>query len=465
MQKIVVLDVVGLTNTLIGEHTPFLAKWTAAAKGTVVHPVLPAVTCTAQATYLTGKTPEEHGIVANGWYFRDEDEVKLWRQSNKLIQAPKIWDVAKAADPSFTVANMGWWYNMNTTADYTLTPRPQYLADGRKLPDCYTQPADLRDKLQEKLGTFPLFNYWGPKTSIKSSKWIADASKFTDDLYDPTLTLIYLPHLDYNLQRLGPSNPRIAKDLQEIDTICADLIQFYEAKGAQVIILSEYGISDVDHPVHLNRVLREHGYIAVREERGTELLDTAVSKAFAVADHQVAHIYVEDKSKIQEVKQLLEQVPGVQEVLAGEERNKYNLAHERCGELVAIADKNSWFTYYFWLDDNKAPDYARMVDIHKKPGFDPVEMFADPDIKLLMPLVAGKLLKKKLGFRMVLDIIPLKAELIKGSHGRLPEDKSEWPVLYIKQQAQLPKEVQATDVFSIILSHLMPVEQKHKQQA
>jgi len=464
MQKTVVLDVVGLTNSLIGEHTPFLAKWTAEAKSAVVHPVVPAVTCTAHATYLTGKWPEEHGIVANGWYFRDEDEVKLWRQSNKLIQAPKIWDVAKAADPNFTVANMGWWYNMNTTADYTLTPRPQYLADGRKMPDCYTQPADLRDKLQEKLGTFPLFNYWGPKTSIKSSKWIADASKITDDLYDPTLTLIYLPHLDYNLQRLGPSNPRIAKDLQEIDTVCADLIQFYEAKGAQVIILSEYGISDVNHPVHLNRVLREHGYIAVREERDTELLDTAMSKAFAVADHQIAHIYVEDKSDIQEVKHLLEQVPGVQEVLAGDERNKYNLAHERCGELVAIADKNSWFTYYFWLDDNKAPDYARMVDIHKKPGFDPVEIFTDPDIKFLMPLVAGKLLRKKLGFRMVLDIIPLNAELIKGSHGRLPEDKSEWPVLYTKRPAQLQMEVQATDVFSIILSHLQLQQKTEKQQ-
>lgn len=454
MQKTVVLDIVGLTQSLLGKKTPFLAKWAADAQKAAVHPVFPAVTCTAHATYLTGKWPEEHGIVANGWYFRDEDEVKLWRQSNKLILAPKIWEVAKAADPNFTVANMGWWYNMNTTADYTLTPRPQYLADGRKMPDCYTQPASLRDTLQAKLGTFPLFNYWGPKTSIKSSKWIADASKITDDLYNPTLTLIYLPHLDYNLQRFGPSDPRIAKDLQEIDTVAGDLIKFYEAKGAQVIVLSEYGITDVNQPVHLNRVLRKHGYIAVREERGTELLDTAMSKAFAVADHQVAHVYIENPADIAAVQKLLQQVPGVQEVLAGDERDKYKVAHERCGELVVIADQKSWFTYYFWLDDHRAPDYARMVDIHKKPGFDPVEMFADPEIKFLLPKVAGKVLKKKLGFRMVMDIIPLDATLIKGSHGRTPEDKSEWPVLLTKSKQHLPQELQAVDVFDIILSHL-----------
>ena len=465
MQKTVVLNIVGLTKSLIGKHTPFLRQWAADAQQASIQPVLPAVTCSAQSTYLTGKWPEEHGIVGNGWYFRDEDEVKLWRQSNKLVQAPKVWEVAKAADPGFTVANMGWWYNMNTSADYTLTPRPQYLADGRKLPDCYTQPADLRDKLQAELGTFPLFNYWGPKTSIKSSKWIADASKIVDDKYDPTLTLIYLPHLDYNLQRLGPSDPRIAKDLQEIDAVAGDLISFYEDKGAQVMVLSEYGISDVSQPVHINRVLRESGYINVRVERGTELLDTSTSRAFAVADHQVAHVYVKDPSEIAAVKELLQEVEGIEEVLEGAERDKYKLAHDRCGELVAVASESAWFTYYFWLDDRKAPDYARMVDIHKKPGYDPVEMFIDPKIKFPIPLVAGKLLRKKMGFRTVMDIIPLDATLIKGSHGRIPEDKKEWPVLLTKHQKPLPQELQAVEVFQQILSHLQVLLPEEKNAA
>ncbi|MBJ6119143.1 alkaline phosphatase family protein [Pontibacter sp. BT310] len=455
MRKTVVLNVVGLSGSLIGEHTPFLKRWSDQGQQATIQPAMPAVTCSAQATYMTGKWPEEHGIVGNGWYFKDECEIKFWRQSNKLIQAPKIWDVAKAMDPSFTVSNMCWWYNMYSSADYSLTPRPQYLADGRKLPDCYTQPAELRDTLQAKLGTFPLFNYWGPATSIKSSQWIADASKITDDLYDPTLTLIYMPHLDYNLQRFGPSDPRIAKDLREIDTVCEDLISFYEAKGAQVMVVSEYGISDVSQPVHLNRVLREKGYIAVRDERGTELLDAGISKAFAVTDHQVAHIYVNDPKDLEAVKKLISGVPGVQEVLAGDGRDKYKMAHERCGDLVAIADKGAWFTYYFWLDDAKAPDYARMVDIHKKPGFDPVEMFINPTIKFPKALLGTKLLKKKLGFRTVMDVIPLDATLIKGSHGRVPEDKGEWPVLLTKQKELLPqKELQATDVFEVILQHL-----------
>lgn len=466
MQKTVVINVVGLTQSLIGNHTPFLTKWSAqAAKGAVIHPVLPAVTCSVQATYLTGKTPKEHGIVGNGWYFRDECEVKFWRQSNKLIQAQKMWEVAKAADPAFTCANMCWWYNMYSTADYSLTPRPQYLADGRKLPDCYTQPASLRDTLQEKLGTFPLFSYWGPKTSIKSSKWIADASKITDDLYDPTLTLIYLPHLDYNLQRLGPGDSRIATDLAEIDKVCADLVGFYESRGANVIILSEYGISEVSQPVHLNRMLRAHNLIALREERGLELLDAGASEAFAVADHQIAHIYVKDKERIAEVKQLIEKVPGVEKVLAGEERNTYNLGHERCGELVAIASKDAWFTYYYWLDDKKAPDFARTVEIHKKPGYDPVEMFADPKIKFLIPLVAGKLLRKKLGFRTLMDIIPLDATLVKGSHGRIPESKDEWPVFLTNKKELAPSaDVQATDVYGLILSHLGVKQQQEANQ-
>lgn len=456
MQKTVVINVVGLTQSLIGEHTPFLSEWVAKkAKATTIYPVLPAVTCTAQATYLTGKTPKEHGIVGNGWYFKDECEIKFWRQSNKLIQAEKVWETAKAADPAFTCANMGWWYNMYSSADYSLTPRPQYLADGRKLPDCYTHPASLRDTLQKELGTFPLFHYWGPKTSIKSSKWIADASKITDNLFDPTLTLIYLPHLDYNLQRLGPNNPNIATDLKEIDAVCADLIEFYEARGANVIVLSEYGISEVDQPVHLNRILRAHDLIALREERGLELLDAGASEAFAVADHQIAHIYVKDNSRIDEVKQLMAQVPGVEKVLAGEERNEFNLGHDRCGDLVAIAQKNAWFTYYYWLDDKKAPDFARTVEIHKKPGFDPVEMFADPKIKFLLPLVAGKLVKKKLGFRTLMDIIPLDATLVKGSHGRVSGTKDERPIFLTNNKELAPAEdIQATDVYHLILDHL-----------
>jgi predicted AlkP superfamily pyrophosphatase or phosphodiesterase len=455
MKKTVVINVVGLTPGLIGEHTPFLQKWANEAKTASIAPVLPAVTCSAQATYLTGKLPSEHGIVANGWYFKDECEVKLWRQSNQLVQAPKLWDIARELDPTFTCANMFWWYNMYSSVDYSVTPRPQYLADGRKAPDCYSHPASLRDKLQKDLGTFPLFDFWGPRTSIKSSRWIADASKITDKLYDPTLTLIYLPHLDYNLQRHGLEHPSISKDLREIDGVCADLIKYYESKKAQVIILSEYGITNVNNPIHLNRVLRKKDYIQVRIENGLELLDAGASRAFAMADHQIAHIYINDLREKDNIRKLLASVEGVEMVLDEDGKQKYGLDHARSGDLVAVADANSWFTYYYWLDDKKAPDFARIVDIHKKPGYDPVEMFANPKIKFLMPLVAWKLLKKKLGFRVLMDIIPLDASLVKGSHGRLTENKNDRPVFISKRQDLLSQADYApTEVFNLLLAHL-----------
>jgi predicted AlkP superfamily pyrophosphatase or phosphodiesterase len=344
---------------------------------------------------------------------------------------------------------------MYSTVDYSVTPRPQYLADGRKMPDCYSFPPDLRDKLQEKLGTFPLFDFWGPRTSIKSSQWIAEASKLVEEWHNPTLTLIYLPHLDYNFQRHGTQHPSIPKDLKAIDQVCQNLITFYEKRDTQVVVLSEYGITDVNRPIHLNRVLRKHNYLAIREERGLELLDAGASSAFAVADHQVAHVYVNDKNELDRIKAILENTEGIELILDEKGKKDFGLHHTRSGDFIAVADKNSWFTYYYWLDDKKAPDFARIVDIHKKPGYDPVEMFANPQIKLLPLVVAGKLLKKKLGFRMLMDIIPLDATLVRGSHGRIPENEHDRPLIISKRSEILPKRhIEASEVFDILWKHL-----------
>lgn len=399
MQKTVVLNVVGLTPNLLGEHTPWLSHWANGGKIASIKPVLPAVTCTAQATYLTGKLPNEHGIVANGWFFRDECEIKFWRQSNKLIQSPKIWDMARELDANFTCANLFWWYNMYSSVDYSVTPRPMYPADGRKIPDIYTQPQEWRFQMQAELGQFPLFNFWGPNTSIASTKWIAESAKWVEERCHPTLTLIYLPHLDYCLQKFGTDINKVAKDLQEIDTICSDLIQYYENYGARVIVLSEYGITKVSRPVHINRILRERGLLAVREEMGRELLDPGASQAFAVADHQIAHVYINENFSIPKVRSLLEDIDGIALVLGDTEKPKYHLNHPRSGELIAFTDSDAWFTYYYWLDDTFAPDFAKTVDIHRKPGYDPVELFIDPQIKFPQLKIGSKLLKKKLGFR------------------------------------------------------------------
>ncbi|WDT75418.1 MAG: alkaline phosphatase family protein [Candidatus Manganitrophus sp.] len=461
LKKTVVINVVGLTQQLLGPATPSLSEWAKQGKVVPIEAVTPAVTCAAQATYLTGSWPEQHGIVGNGWYFRDECEIKFWRQSNRLVQAPKLWEIARAADPSFTCANLFWWFNMHSTADYSITPRPMYPADGRKIPDIYTRPGAIRQEIQADLGPFPLFHFWGPATSIQSSRWIAEAARWIDRRYNPTLTLIYLPHLDYNLQRRGPDDPSLARDLREIDAICGDLIRHYAAADAEILFLSEYGITPVTKPIHLNRIFREQGWIALREELGRELLDPGASAVFAVADHQVAHIYLNDLSKEDAVRAVLEKTPGIELIFDEEGKRRRHLNHPRAGEMIAVASSDAWFTYYYWLDDRRAPDFAKTVDIHRKPGYDPVELFIDPAIPFPKLKIGGRLLQKALGFRTLLDVIPLDAALVKGSHGRVTDSADEGP-LFITQRPNLLKgdSVHATDICNLILSHLSPEHPK-----
>ena len=454
MHKTVVLNVVGLTPSLLGDAMPALSAWARGGVMARVKSAFPAVTCSAQSDYLTGSYPETHGIVGNGWYARDDAEIRFWKQSNMLVQGPKIWDTARAADPSFTCANLFWWFNMYSTVDYSVTPRPMYPADGRKVPDVYTSPSSLRDELQGKLGTFPLFEFWGPRAGIRSTQWIADAARHVDERFNPTLTLIYLPHLDYNLQRVGPG-PAAMDDLRQVDAVCADLIRHYETTGARVVVLSEYGIREVSTPIHLNRVLREHGLIAVRDEMGHEMLDPGASVAFAVADHQVAHVYVNDRSRVNDVRAILERVRGVELVLGASEKRAYRIDHERAGDLIAVAAPHAWFTYYFWLDERRAPDFARTVEIHRKPGYDPVELFLDPAIRLPPLTVGWKLMKRKAGFRSLLDVIPLDATLVKGSHGRQTGWDEDGPVFISTAKDLVPvTKINSVDVHDAILRHL-----------
>lgn len=448
MHKTVVIDIVGLSVHLIGTATPFLKSYVDSNHLQTISPMLPAVTTSVQSTFVTGKWPAEHGIVGNGWYDHTDCEIKFWKQSNKLVQAEKIWERAKKADSSFTVSKMFWWYNMYSGADFSVTPRPNYLADGRKMPDCYAHPATLRDELQQALGQFPLFQFWGPGADITSTQWIADATLYTDKKYNPTLTLVYLPHLDYCLQKYGPDLSQISGHLQEIDKVVAQLVQYYTAQQARIVLLSEYGITSVDNPIHINRLLREKGWLGIRTERGLELLDAGASRAFGVADHQVAHIYINDPSVLSPAAEMVSRIPGVALVLDREQQKAHHIDHERAGDLVLVADEKSWFTYYFWLDDALAPDYARVVDIHKKPGYDPVELFMTSKLR------AGyKLLRKKAGLRYVMDVIPLDATLVKGSHGTVCAGKPHHPVLITRQPAG-KEELLATDVYDIIWQEL-----------
>lgn len=454
-KPLVVINVVGLTPDMLGPDTPCISAVASQGFMRPLGTVLPAVTCTAQATILTGTLPREHGIVANGWYFRDLAEILFWRQSNHLIQGERIYEAGVQRDPQYTSAKLFWWYNMYAPVNWSVTPRPSYPADGRKLPDCYSEPESLRDELQDSLGQFPLFNFWGPRADIKSTRWIAEASAKVIERYRPTLTLVYLPHLDYNLQRLGPLDERIHKDIRRVDREAGKVIAAAQDLKAEIVILSEYGITSARRTVPINRILRQKGWLrARREPLGWETLDAGASRAFAVADHQLAHVYVKNARDLPAVKTALSKIDGIELVLDRNEQARFGLDHERSGELVAVAAPATWFSYYFWLEDSLAPDYAHTVDIHRKPGYDPAELCIDPSLTLPQLRVFQRLLKKKLGFRYLMDVIGLDTEVVKGTHGRLPtpgREEIEGPI-FICSSRQIERDTIAmTDVKELLL--------------
>ncbi|GID29251.1 alkaline phosphatase family protein [Paractinoplanes brasiliensis] len=446
MTKLVVLDVVGLTPRLLA-HMPKLRAVAERGFQAPLGTVLPAVTCSVQSTFLTGEMPSGHGIVGNGWYFRDLGEVFLWRQHNALVGGEKLWDAARRQRPDFTVANVCWWYAMGARVDWTITPRPIYRADGRKEPDCYTYPPELHDELPP----FPLFTYWGPNAGMPSTQWIVNAALHLLTTRNPDLTLVYVPHLDYDLQRFGPSSPQAAAAAAALDDVLAPLLS---APDTTVVALSEYGITDVSKPVDINRTLRAEGLLEVYTQDGMEYLDPWMSRAFAVADHQVAHVYVRDPADIAAVAKVCASLTGVSEVLDDSGKSRYGLDHDRAGELVLVADSDAWFTYYYWLDDARAPDFARCVEIHRKPGYDPAELFFDP----AGPGAAKRraitaVARKKLGLRYLMNPVGLDAgaQAIRGSHGRLPTGAEDAPVLLCSDPSAVREKVSATEVKGLLL--------------
>lgn len=449
MNRVAVLNVVALSPNLIGEHTPAIRALAERAGGvrTMTTP-LPAVTTTVQTSMLTGAPVAEHGIVANGWYDRAENEVKFWKQSNRLVQAEPVWKTARTRDPAFTCANTCWWYAMNSDVDTIVTPRPIYRANGRKIPDCWTRPGDLRDQLQGRHGRFPLFKFWGPGANIESTRWIASAALDVEARFKPTLHLVYLPHLDYGLQKLGPDHPGIPQYLREVDAEVARLLESFDSAGIRTILLSEYGVVGVRRAIAPNRELRNAGFLGIREELAREMLEPGESDAFAVADHQLAHVYVRNPDRLDEVASLLREVDGVAEVMTPDAIEAAGLAHERSGDLLLVSDSDSWFCYDWWLDPARAPDYATTVDIHHKPGYDPRELFMTSKAR-----AAWKLMLMKLGFRTLLDVIPLDTSLVRGSHGRNDHPPGFEPVL-IAEEALERGSMRCEDVRDLILQSI-----------
>jgi predicted AlkP superfamily pyrophosphatase or phosphodiesterase len=451
MKPLVVVNVVGATPKLMA-HMPNLRRLAAAGFQADLRPVLPAVTCSVQATFLTGRPPRDHGVVGNGWYFRDLGEVHLWRQHNALVHGEKLWDLARRDRPGWKVANVCWWYAMGAATDLLVTPRPIYHADGRKSPDCYTRPPELHEELTSELGPFPLFTYWGPTAGLPSSQWIVAAARRVLSRHRPDCLLVYVPHLDYDLQRHGPDSPQAIRAAAEVDTVLGPLLDDALAQDAAVVALSEYGITEARRPVDINRALRRAGLLEVHRQAGRELLDPWTSRAFAVADHQIAHVYVRDGVDLKRVRDVCAELPGVAEALDATGKTRYGLDHERAGELVLIAEPDAWFTYYYWLDDDRAPDFARTVDIHRKPGYDPAELFFDPYDPLVKARAATALARKSLGLRYSMQVVPIDPSCVRGTHGRLPDDPADGPLLVCSDASYGVDSIEATQVMDLMLA-------------
>lgn len=450
MPPLVCLNAVGLTPRLL-PHAPRLNALATAGWTRPLRETLPAVTCTAQATLLTGTGPDRHGVVANGWLFRDTAEVRFWQQSNRLIDAEPLYVTAKQRNPAFRCAKLFWWFNQGADVAVSVTPKPYYAADGNKAFGITGSPDGLTTRLEQELGRFPFPSFWGPTAGSGCTAWIARcaARVLTDER--PDLTLVYLPHLDYDPQRHGPAGCDMPKLVGELDTACEPLLDAAKAIGARVWVVSEYGHVTVDQPVYLNRVLRQAGLLSVRPGPFGEILDTFASRAFAVCDHQLAHVYVRDAADLPRLRELLQPVPGVASVVPPE---AVGLLHPRSGELVALSTPTAWFAYPFWLDDRHAPDFARTVDIHRKPGFDPCELFFDPKLWWPMGRAMRRLLQKKLGFRTLFDVVPLDAGLVRGSHGLLAADPADRPLLIGDSVGPSSRELPMTSVRDLLLAAL-----------
>jgi predicted AlkP superfamily pyrophosphatase or phosphodiesterase len=431
--RVVLLSVPGLRGVDLASM-PTLAELAGAGDAIELVSSFPCVTCPVQANMTTGTLPREHGVVANGFYWREKHEVEMWTAWNDVILRPQIWDVLHRHDPAITSAVWFALHSKGCGADFVCTPAPIHNPDGSESLWCYTKPTELYGVLRDTLGHFPLHHFWGPLSNIKSTAWICDSAAWAAREHRTSFFYIYLPHLDYAAQKFGPDSDQARAATRELDTVIAGLRPAVEAAFAPErplwLVASEYTIKPVDHVVYPNRVLREAGLLSVRAEGGGELLDFEKSRAWALVDHQFSHLFVADQSDVGRAADLFRGRQGIAEVLVGDERARYDLDHERSGEVLLVSAPNSWQAYYWWLADERAPKFARTVDIHRKPGYDPVEMHLD----------------------MATRTTPLEATLVRGSHGAPAREPAQRGVLIASEKGVLAGRAMAdTDVCELVL--------------
>ncbi|MCA9543095.1 MAG: alkaline phosphatase family protein [Myxococcales bacterium] len=448
-RRVLLLDVAALSPAQVGEHTPHLKALADGGSLTPLVPPLGALTCPAQISMITGKSPAEHGVVGNGWYERAHGKVFNWNRSAGLIEAPLIFDAVKARDPQATTASLFWRHAAHSSADLKVIERPSYWASGQKTFDFYTEPGELHGKAKAALGAFPFPFFWGPMAGWKSSDWILKLTAMVLRDHQPTLTVSYAPVTDYDGQRFGPADPRALADLKRLDAGIGELKAVCDAVGVDLAVVSDYGFVPVSRPVLLNQHLRRAGYVAVHAADNGEILEPAMCRAFAHCDNQVAHVYVRDPADRDAVARLLGDIDGVKAVLGPAEIQAAGLGHARSGELVCLAERDAWFHYPYWLEDAAEPDFHRCIAIFDKPGFDPCELFGRSKAHL-----GKRVIQKKLGLAVPFDVVDADPAKVGGARNADRSDLAHGAVLITSwgraSAASLPTEA----VHDVLLDRL-----------
>lgn len=433
-KQLFVFNVVGLSpaHLQILAGYPAFSRLMATGCSCRINPVLPAVTIPCQASLATGTYPDRHGMIANGLYYKDRKEVSFWDQYRSLVQSAPFWETLKNKRPELTTAVLFWQNTLFGNADIIITPKPIH-SDHEMIQWCYSKPVGLYEELAATLSPFDLKHYWGPLASPASSHWIMQAAIKVVETRLPNLMMVYLPMLDYSCQRFGPDAPQVHEELKIVDELLGKFLAALDRRGlcndSAIAVLSEYSMTEVRDAIPLNRLLREAGLLAVREIAGHEYLDYEMSPAFAMVDHQIAHIFCRPDC-LAETEKLLRETAGISMVLDREGQQAHRLGHERSGDLVAVSAPDRWFSYYWWLEPAKAPGFSHTVDIHNKPGYDPLELFFDPKNR----------------------VIPQHAPLVKGSHGAPAKIGGGKAVLLLSNAgaATLPEEIEMVDVAQLL---------------
>jgi len=337
--------------------------------------VFPALTCTVQGAIRTASAASQHGMVGNGFLHRSLMRPMFWEQSAALVSGTRIWE--RFRDNGGRVAMLFWQQSLGEAVDMVLSPTPIHKHHGGMIQDCYGQPPDLYADILRIIGRpFNLAHYWGPFASAKASQWIAEATAHVLERHDaPDLCFTYLPALDYDLQRFGPDHTRASRALdallQQLDRIASAA----RRHDYDIFVFGDYAIEASATAVFPNRALLGAGLMQCRTVRHMLYPDFHASRAFAVVDHQIAHVYVRTPSDVKAVRDCLHQLEGVARLLDEREQAALGIAHARSGELIAVSNPGCWMAYPWWADRREAPDYATHVDIHNKPGYDPAELF------------------------------------------------------------------------------------------